>query len=103
MAKQKYDGVVEAVRLDAGGQLIMARLYERRGVVTSDHILVKREDLIQRLKAGQVILSGKRVPYLGSSFETGEALSLVTQSGKESIVLGSGQSLQDDFKGLAQF
>lgn len=103
MANKKIDGIVEAIRVDADGQLVFARLYERHGVVFSDHMLVKRADLIERLKKGQNILGGNRTQYKGSEFETGKTLHLVTNQGKAVLVLGEGQPQQDQLSGLPRF
>lgn len=103
MAKQKYDGVIEAIHVDADGQLVTARIYECRGVINSDHILVEREALIKHLKDGQTILTGKRIPYMGANFETGEKLHVVTRQGKDFIIVGEGQADQDKLTGLPLF
>ena len=103
MAKNKFDSVVEAIRVDDDGQLVLARLYDRRGVIFSDHKLVKREDLINRLKEGETILCGSRIQFLGSEFDTGKKLHLVSAQGKSVIVLGEGQPQQDQLTGLPRF
>ena len=103
MAKNKYDGIVEAVRLDKNGKLIIARMYERKGFVNSDHFLVDRKQLIDRLKDGQLLLVGKRIYKMGSEFETGDALQIIPQNGIDSIVVGNDASSGDNLKGLPHF
>ena len=103
MAKQKYDGIIESVRVDQDGQLEFARLYERRGGIFLDYVLVKRDDLIQRLKENKKIYSGKRVKYQGSSFEVNEPLNLIASQGQDVLVLGTGKAAHDDLKGLPRF
>lgn len=107
MAKNKFDSVVEAIRVDSDGQLVLARLYDRRGVIFSDHKLVKRDELIHRLKKDQTILCGSRIHFMGSEFDTGKTLHLVTTNGKQVLILGKGkpegQPQQDQLTGLPRF
>ncbi len=107
MAKQKFDSVVEAIRVNDDGQLVLARLYDRRGAVFSDHKLVTRADLIARLQAEQTILCGSRTQFKGSEFDTGKSLHTVTSSGKTVLVVGEGQPggipQQDQLTGLPRF
>jgi hypothetical protein len=104
MVKTNFDGIVEAVRLDENKQLLLARFYERHGSVVSDHLLINRIDLVQRLKAGQRILIGKRLYKMGSNFETGEALLLTKNNGLDFIsTQQTGAANQDQFKGVPVF
>jgi hypothetical protein len=103
MAKNKYDGIVEAVRLDESGQLISARMYEKKGFVFSDHFIIDRNHLLKRLKDGQQILVGKRLYKMGSEFETGQALNFVSQGSDEYIALGENRSGADNFAGIPHF
>ncbi len=100
MAKQKYDGVVEAVRYQPDGQIAWVRAYERRGVVFSDHFLINRSALIERLNSGEVFYIGKRVPYMASTFEVTEMLRLRSSGGKEVLVTGDRQGDQDHLEGV---
>lgn len=74
MAQKKLDGVIEAVRYTSGGKIATVRAYERHGVVWSDHILLDRKALSDRLKQGKLFVVGKRKTYLGSVFTTGKAV-----------------------------
>ncbi|MAT41285.1 MAG: hypothetical protein CL609_03010 [Anaerolineaceae bacterium] len=103
MAKNKFDSVIEAIRVSTDGELMLARLYDRRGAVFSDHKLVNRADLIKRLQEGQTILCGSRIQFLGSEFDTGKKLHLVSTQGKSVIVLGEGQPQQDQLTGIPHF
>jgi len=82
MAKQKLDGIVEAVHYAPDGQVQWVRAYEKRGPIFSDRVLIERQALIEKLKAGKNYAAGKRKPYLGGTFEAGPALRLVEQDGK---------------------
>ncbi len=74
MARLTLDGVIEAVRYNPAGKIEVVRVYERRGLVWSDHILLNRQDLVERLKQGKKFATGVRKTYLGSVFETGPAV-----------------------------
>jgi len=95
MANKKFDGILEAVRLDQEDQLVLAKIYEKRGVVWSDHFLVKREELVKRIKNGQIFLVGTRKYKLGSSFETTDAIHLTNQNGKDFIRLDQDNKASD--------
>jgi hypothetical protein len=71
MTSRKVDGIIEAVRYLPDGKIDLVRAYERHGVVWSDHILLGRQDLSERLKRGKHFVIGERKIYLGSMFETG--------------------------------
>jgi uncharacterized protein YjhX (UPF0386 family) len=83
MAK-KFDGVIEAVRYK-NGQILMVRAYERRGASFSDHLLINRRDLLDRLKNGKKFVTGSRKELLASTFESGRAVQVVSRDAKEFI------------------
>jgi uncharacterized protein YjhX (UPF0386 family) len=83
MAK-KFDGVIEAVRYK-NGQIVMVRAYERRGSSFSDHLLITRRDLLERLKSGKRFVTGSRKELLASTFEAGKPVRVVGREGKEFI------------------
>jgi hypothetical protein len=84
MAK-KFDGVIEAVRYK-NGQIEAVRAFERRGTTFSDHILVNRKELLERLKKGQKFVIGKRKELLASTFEVQEKpVQVLNHNGKEII------------------
>ena len=83
MAK-KFDGVIEAVRYK-NGQIVMVRAYERRGSSFSDHLLIPRRDLLERLKQGKKFVTGSRKEGLASTFEPGSTVQVVSRDGKEFI------------------
>jgi hypothetical protein len=94
MAK-KFDGVVEAVQYSSAGLLTLARIYERRGPAFSDRVLLKREELIWRLKAGKHFVVGQRKVFMGGTFETGAALRLTGITGQEYVTTGPESAGQD--------
>ncbi len=88
MAKAKYDGVIEVVRYAPEGQIALVRVYERRGATFSDRELWTRAELVQRLKAGQKLVTGERIPQLASTFKVRSALRLGRSRSHEVIVSG---------------
>ncbi len=100
MAKPKYDVVVEAVRYKPGGEVDWVRGHERREAIFSDHILIPRQDLIQRIKAGKVVVVGRRVPLKASTFEVSHPLKVVLNGGREILVAGDKQADHDDLEGV---
>jgi len=81
MAK-KVDGVIEAVHYQ-DGQIANVRAYERRDTTFSDHILIDRKDLIERIKKGKKFLVGTRKEFMASTFDLGKLVQVVTRNGKE--------------------
>jgi len=80
----KFDGIIEAVRYK-NGQITMVRAYERRGTTFSDHILLDRKGLLERMKSGKQFFTGVRKEFWASSFEEGKLVQLVNRDGKEVI------------------
>jgi hypothetical protein len=79
MARIKIDGVIEAVRYTPAGSISMVRTYVRHGVVWSDHVLLGRTELVERLSGGKRYVTGGRKALLGNVFETGTAVCLVNE------------------------
>jgi len=88
MAKAKFDGVVEAVHYKPNGEVDWVRAYERRGPTFTDHILINRQSLIERLKAGKKFMVGKRIRFNASTFEVTSPVRVLNQAGKEILVTG---------------
>jgi hypothetical protein len=91
MARKKFDGVIETVRYHPDGKIALVSAYERRGAVWSDHILLERSELIERLKQGKRFVTGRRKQYLGGVFETGPAVRLV-----QGVLVTDGPAAQHD-------
>jgi len=88
MAK-KFDGIIEAVHYK-NGQIVTARIYERRGASFSDRILIERKDLLERIKSGKKFLTGTRKEFWAGTFEEGKPVQLVNRDGKEFIATREG-------------
>ena len=69
MARTKYDGVIEAVRYSDNKQIDLVRFYERRQFAFSDHMVLTRAGLVERIKKGKRIVTGQRKPYQGNDFK----------------------------------
>ncbi|MEN4013143.1 MAG: hypothetical protein AB1453_05060 [Chloroflexota bacterium] len=79
----RFDVVIEAVRFTPDGSLQTARIYERRGPVWSDRLLIGRADLIRRIRKGEKVVIGARKPYLANTFEAFAAVRLAQNDDKE--------------------
>ena len=83
MAK-KFDGIIEAARYK-NGKITIVRAYERRGASFSDHVLINRKDLLERIKSGKQFLTGIRKEFWASTFDEGKPVKVVSNDGKEFI------------------
>ena len=81
----KFDGVIEAARYTSNGRLLLVRAYVRRGAAFSDHVLIDREALVERLKSGKKFMTGQRVLSMASTFENLKAVRLTGNTGQEVI------------------
>ena len=100
MGKLKIDGVIEGVRFKPNGEVEWVRAYERRGATYSDHLLLKREVLIQKLKSGKKFMAGSRTPLLASTFEVTSPVRLIKAGERDILVTGDLQSSQDRLEGI---
>ena len=94
--RPKYEGIVEAVRYTPEGYVKWVRAYERRGPTWSDHLLIDRHALIERIKKGDRFVSGERKEYLGSEFEVGQPIRVLQTEGGEVLVTGETQDAMKD-------
>jgi hypothetical protein len=92
---ERLDGVIESAHYQ-GGKLNWVRAYERRGPTWSDHVLLDRERLVQRLKDGKRFRIGQRVAYKASEFTTGPRVTLVERDGMEWVVTEDVQDADGD-------
>ena len=70
MARAKFDIVIETVRDAPDGKIEMARAFERRGAAFSDHVLISRKNLFEKIKSGKKCVTGQRKEFLAGTFET---------------------------------
>lgn len=95
MAKKKIDGVIEAVHYEQDGNIKWVRAYLRRGFTFSDRVIIDRQSLVERLKAGEIFHFGKRVELMGGTFELGDPIHLNQNNGVEVITLGMSETKKD--------
>jgi len=100
MAKINYDGVVEAAHFKPDGQLDWVRVYERRGAVFSDRVMMSREAFVAQLKASKRYMVGERIFNLGGKFKVTQPVHLLRQHGKQVIVVGEAQATEDELAGI---
>lgn len=100
MAKIDYDGVVQAVRYDDQGQVLWVRAFLRRGPVWSDHILLTRDDLVEKINSGLRFFTGERIPYCGGTFNTAYAINLIKVNSHDVLVAGVIQADTDCLEGV---
>lgn len=99
MAKQKVDGVIEAVHYKPDGQVDWVRAYLRHGDAWSDRVIVSREDLVQKIKSGQAISLGKRVEFMAGTFDVAAPVKLTSVNGKDVLVTSNTTSGHDLLEG----
>ena len=97
----KFDGVIEAVRYE-NGQIVYVRAYERRGATFSDHVLINRNDLIERLNKGRKFTTGQRKESWASTFELGKSVQLVKHNDHE-VIATRADAAQDELEGVPVF
>src|SRR5512136_1744234 len=97
MGKMKViDGVIEAVRYDPEGNVVMARAYERRGKIYSDVVLLSRLDLIMKLTNQMHFAIGSRKDGKGGVFDLKKDIRLGGQAGHEILLSVGIDSNHDD-------
>jgi hypothetical protein len=100
MPKAKYDGVVEAVHYGPDGKVAWVRVYERRGAIFSDRIVIDRNTFVERLQAGRIYFAGRRVPQMAGTFETTAPVRLLGGEGDEILVSGEPEAGREYLKGV---
>jgi hypothetical protein len=102
MAKNKLDGVVEAVHYKPNGEVDWVRAYVRHGAAWSDHVLLERDELIRRLNAGKKYVAGQRIAYHASTFEVASPIKLLQAGGREYLVTNQSHAERDFLNGIPQ-
>lgn len=100
MAKEKYDGVVEAVHYKQDGTVDWVRTFLRRGPTFSDYILLDRETLIEHLKAGKTFMAGRRIPQMASTFQVTKPVRVIEKDGREVLTTGDLEPDTDNLDGV---
>jgi hypothetical protein len=63
-------------------------------------VLLSRDDLIARLKAGKKYFAGQRMKFQASTFELAEAVRVDQTSGNDHLAAGQGKVGQDFLEGV---
>jgi hypothetical protein len=103
LSQPEFDGVIETVRYSSTGRLDLVRVYEKRGPIFSDLVLLTRDQLIQKLHSGKIFYVGKRIPLNASTFELSVPVFMAGQAGQEIIVSGRQRGDNDDIQGAPLF
>jgi len=103
MSVQKADVVIEAVRYSPEGKIDLARAYLRRASAFSDRCLLDRNQLLDKLKAGQRVYAGQRMTSLGGCFNLDEKVHLVASPGGTEVITTSSDATQDNLMGTPLF
>ena len=99
MAKQKIDGVIEAVHYRPDGQVDWVRVYLRRGSAWSDRLILTRADLIKAIKAGKKMMIGQRVEFMAGTFDVSAPVSITGRDGQEFLSTSTTVSDRDQLEG----
>ncbi|MCL4528389.1 MAG: hypothetical protein M1282_03135 [Chloroflexi bacterium] len=97
----KFDGVIEAVRYKSG-KIDVVRAYERRGATFSDHVLLDRKTLMERIKKGKHFVTGQRKEFWASTFDVGKPVKLAGTDEKQ-VVTTLEQADRDELEGVPAF
>ena len=97
----KFDVVIEAVRYK-NGQILTVRAYERRGATFSDHVLLDRKMIVDRIKNKKVFVTGQRKALLASTFEIGKSVKLIKQDDRE-VISTNDNTTRDELEGVPVF
>ena len=100
MAKEKFDGVVEAVHYDSDGNVQWVRAYLRRGPIYSDRLKIDRQTLVGHLKSGKRLFTGRRIPLMAGTFELSRPVQLFQSNGREVLMAGDVRAAQDYLDGV---
>ena|ERR1700690_290941 len=97
----KFDGVIEAVRYKSG-KIDLVRAYERRGATFSDHVLLSRKTLIERIQQGKRFVTGVRKEFMASTFDIGKSVNLLGKDDAQ-IISTREQSERDELESVPAF
>ncbi|GAB4479875.1 MAG: hypothetical protein Kow0088_21110 [Anaerolineales bacterium] len=100
MGRARADFVIETVRYNPKGEIDWVRGYERRGDAFSDVVILPRSKLVERLKMGKKVFTGKRLPQMGSSFDLGRAVQLKQVNGSVVVVTEDTAASADRLEGV---
>ncbi len=100
MRRPKADFVIETVRYTSDGEIDWVRGYERRGEAFSDVVILRRSELVERLKKGKKVFAGQRLPQMGSAFQLSKAVQLKQVNGNAVILTENTSATADRLDGV---
>jgi len=77
MPPAKFDIVITTVRYAPDGKIEMVRAFERRGAAFSDHVLLPRQALLEKIKKGKKCVTGQRKEFLAGTFDVHKKVQVV--------------------------
>ena len=98
---KKFDGIIEAARYQ-DGRILLVRAFERRGATWSDRVLLRRAELLDKLKNGKKFVTGHRIEFMAGTFETGAAVQAVSRDG-EDLLSTRPDAQKDELEGVPLF
>jgi hypothetical protein len=99
MSRRKMNGIVEAIHYTSDGRIDLVRIYECLGPAWSDYKLINRQQLLEKLKSGSKIFTGRRQSHLGGVFDTWDKVQLAAGN----IVSGDPSSGHDHLSNVPIF
>lgn len=100
IARRKADLLIVSVRYEPDDRRIaIARGYERRGKIWSDLRLFDRQTLVDRLQAGQRVVTGRRAELVGDF----DVLSRVRLTDSGQFISADGAGVEKDELGVPLF
>lgn len=98
----RFDLVIVAARYREAGSVEWVRAFERRGPTWSDRTLIRRDELIARIEAGEKAVTGARIPLQASSFKVGDEVRVEQRNGRPVLVAGGSKGEGDSLGGLPE-
>jgi hypothetical protein len=97
-ARKDFDFVVIAARYrEEDHALEIAQVYQRRGPIWGDVVLLNRDEIIEKIKGGDRGVIGRLADVDGDFVGAGE-LRVVGDDGSEKLVVGERQPSHDDLQ-----
>jgi len=103
MSSKKADVVIEAVRYSPEGKISTVRAYLRRAAVFSDRALLDRSRLLEKLEAGQHVMTGQRIASLGANFTLGQTVYLSHAQSGATVIATRRDASGDELEGTPLF
>jgi hypothetical protein len=77
MPPAKFDIVITTVRYAPNSKIEIVRAFERRGAAFSDHVLLSRQVLLEKIKNSKKCVTGRRKEFLAGTFDVYKTVQVV--------------------------